>query len=86
MWIRAPEDADPISLIKRCEPFLNRMTCLIESSLRTGVIIRHDGTIGIRGFNEHGFRYAKRYLQEHGFTIEDERVNRSEASGVNSEK
>lgn len=74
MWIRSPKDTDPVSLIKRCEPFLDRMTCLVETSLRTGVIIRSDGTIGIRGYNEHGFRYAKKYLEEQGFIIEDERV------------
>lgn len=75
MWVRAPEDTDPVALIRRCEQFLGQMTCVIETSLRSNNIIRPDGTIGIRGFNEHGFRYAKKYLVEKGFSIEDERVN-----------
>ncbi len=73
MFVKPPEDClDVKSLLDHLNPFIDRMTCVVEINEHTGNIIGHDGTVCITGFNEFGFRYVKKYLEENGFTIESE--------------
>lgn len=73
MWVKH-ETGDAIQVMSRCNPILQRLGSL--PCAPSGAPIRNkDGTIEVRSYNEMGFRMAKNYLEDQGFTIEREQEN-----------
>ena len=71
LWVRGPEGVDPVKLMGRCDPLLQRFGAVPKAP--EGVpLLEPDGTIEVRVYGG-GLTLVKRLLeQEYGFTIERE--------------
>lgn len=73
VWVKH-ETADPIEVMKRCDPVLQRFGSLPCAPDGTPVL-NPDRTIEVRSFNEMGFQMTKNYLEDQGFIVDREQEN-----------
>lgn len=74
VWVTHSTTDVAVAIMQRCDPVIQRFTGLVCAP-EGASILNDDGTIEVRAYNEHGFRYIKKYLKEQGFTIDREQEN-----------
>ena len=73
-WVRHETPAVAVSVMKRCDPILQRFGA-VPCAPNGTPIKEADGTIEVRAYSKGGFEMAKHYLQDQGFSVERVQVN-----------